>query len=234
MNASPPRRLLHSLATVMIAAGLLLLLDAGLTVAWQEPVSALYGRLQQNKLDDELEDLARRPLARAEREALAQLATPRQRLRFLSRSARGDAEPGAPIGRIVIPAIDARFAMVEGTSPDVLRKGPGRYPETAFPGQDRTVAVAGHRTTYGAPFRRLDDLRAGDEIRLEMPYATFSYRVEGTRIVLPHERWILRSVGYERVVLTACEPLYSAAKRIVVFGRLRGAVPRTVTNVPST
>jgi sortase A len=209
------------MSAVMIAVGLLLLLDAGITLAWQEPVSALYARLQQSQLDSELDDLENRPLAPEERTALAKLRTRKQRLNFLARSSLRRAETGDPIGRIVAPDIDLRSAVVEGTSTSVLRKGPGRYPETAFPGQGRTVAVAGHRTTYGAPFRRLDDLRPGDEIRLDMPYARFSYRVERTRIVRPHERWVTRSVGYERIVLTACEPLYSAAKRIVVFARLR-------------
>ena len=83
-----------------------------------------------------------------------------------------------------------------------------------------TFAVAGHRTTYLAPFRDVDQLEAGDPIVVTMPYATFTYRVDETRIVSPDEVSVKKSVGRERLVLTACHPLYSAAQRIVVFADL--------------
>ncbi len=110
--------------------------------------------------------------------------------------------------------------MAHGTDRGTLRKGPAHYPETPMPGQGGTVAVAGHRTTFQAPFRSIDDLARGDRIVLRMPYGRFTYHVEGTRIVAPTARWVIRRVGYERLVLTACHPLYSAAQRIVVFARL--------------
>ena len=137
-------------------------------------------------------------------------------------------DPGDALGRIRLPAIAASFVMVQGTDGASLRKGPGHYPETALPGEPGTVAVAGHRTTYQAPFRRLDDLDVGDEVRLEMPYGTFSYRVERTRIVPADALWVTRSVGHPQVVLTACHPLYSAAQRIVVFARLVRSHPTDV------
>src|SRR5205814_4986069 len=107
-----------------------------------------------------------------------------------------------------------------------LQKGPGHYPQTAFPGLGRTVAIAGHRTTYLAPFRHIDDLRRGDEIVLQMPYATFTYRVQTHKIVDPSALWVIRNRGYERLVLSACHPLFSAAQRLVVFSRLVGVAPR--------
>jgi len=88
-----------------------------------------------------------------------------------------------------------------------------------MPGKGGTVGVAGHRTTYLAPFRKIDKLVRGDRIVLEMPYGEFGYRVEKTRIVSPTATEVKRRVGYERLVLTACHPLYSAAQRIVVFAR---------------
>ena len=125
-----------------------------------------------------------------------------------------------PIAGIRIPAIGARFSVVDGTDPGSLRKGPGFFPEAPYPGVRGTVAIAGHRTTYQAPFRRVDDLKKGDDIVVEMPYGRFTYRVLRTRIVPPTALWVKRRVGFEQVILTACHPLYSAALRIVVFARL--------------
>jgi sortase A len=116
--------------------------------------------------------------------------------------------------------------MVEGTDAPDLRKGPGHYPDTSFPGLPGTVAVAGHRTTYLAPFRDLDKLHRGDTIELRMPYATFVYDYERTRVVTPDSLWVTNDVGYQRLVLSACHPKYSAAKRIVVFAKLRDATLR--------
>ncbi len=104
--------------------------------------------------------------------------------------------------------------------------GPGHYPGTPLPGTHGTVAIAGHRTTYGAPFRRLDQLGRGDRIELRMPYGTFVYSVERRRIVAPTAVWVTRSTSYDRLILSACHPLYSAAKRIVVFARLVDTRPK--------
>jgi sortase A len=82
------------------------------------------------------------------------------------------------------------------------------------------VAIAGHRTTFLAPFRHLDALRAGDRIVLNMPYGRFVYAVQYRRVVSPTAWWITRNAGYDRLVLSACDPLFSAAHRLVVFARL--------------
>lgn len=222
------RRALRLLSTVLIVAGVLLLADAGLTLAWQEPVSALMARVQQGKLADELEQLEQEQavVTPVQRRALKALPSQRRRIAFLAREARRRAHEGEPFGRIEIPRIGVDFVVVEGTDGATLRKGPGHYPDTAFPGLRRTVAIAGHRTTYGAPFRAVDKLRPGDEIVVTMPYGRFTYRVERTRIVPPTALWVTRDVGYDRLVLSACHPLYSAAERIIVFARLREAEPR--------
>jgi sortase A len=87
------------------------------------------------------------------------------------------------------------------------------------------VAIAGHRTTYLAPFRHLDAVKPGQRIVLTLRYARFTYTAQYTRIVNPTAWWITRNVGYDRLVLSACNPLYSASQRIVVFGRLVQMVP---------
>jgi sortase A len=213
------RRALRALSSVLVVTGVLLVLDAVLTVVWQEPVTALYGKFSQDQLSGDLDKLLDSPLTAAEQRALRSLPEERARIAFLARSLRRHVKDGQALGRIRIPRIGASFVMVEGTSAAPLRKGPGHYPDTPLPGMPGTVGVAGHRTTYLAPFNKLDKLRKGDEVRVEMPYADVTYRVESTRIVKPTAVWVTRRVGHDRLVLTACHPKYSAAKRIVIFAR---------------
>jgi sortase A len=217
---------LKALSTVLIVAGALLLIDAGITLLWQEPVSALYASLRQNALGDDLNRIETRRIARVEVQALRRLQTEKRRLTFLARAERGKANPGDPLGRIQIPKIGANFVIVQGTDASDLREGPGHYVNTPLPGEPGTVAIAGHRTTFLAPFRDIDELKPTDPIHVQMPYADFTYSVQRTRIVDPSATWVMRKIGYDRLVLTACHPLYSAARRIVVTARLVKATPR--------
>jgi sortase A len=223
------RAVLRGISTVLIAIGVLLLVDVGVTLLWQEPVSALYARVQQARLADRLEAMEAAPVPTAERKVLERLPAGAPRLGFAARSMHRRAEAGAPVGRIRAPKIGLDDVIIEGTGSSDLRQGPGHYPDTPLPGARGTVGVAGHRTTYGAPFRRLDRLGRGDRIEVVMPYGRFTYEVERSRIVEPTALWVTRRVAHDRLVLTACHPLYSAAQRIVVFARLaaskaRGAV----------
>ena len=194
---------LRFVASVLMVSGALLIADAGMTLLWQEPISAFLAARQQEALADELEE----PDTRAR--VIRALRDPVERNKL-----SGDA-----IGRIELPTIDKGYYLVEGTDTDSLRKGPGHYEDTPLPGQRGTVGVAGHRTTNGAPFRNIDKLDPGDEIRVEMPYGTFVYRVERTRIVDDSELSVKDPVSFNRLILSACHPLYSAAQRIVVFAR---------------
>jgi sortase A len=223
---SDVRRPLRALSTVLIIAGVLMLVDAGLTVAWQEPVSGLYASIVQNRLGDDLHDLELARPSAVELAALDALASERRRMAFLARRLRVTSRPGDAVGRIRIPRIGASFVVVNGTDTASLRKGPGIYNQVPFPGAPGTTAIAGHRTTYLAPFRRIDKLRQGDDITVEMPYGRFTYEVQRRRIVKPTEVSVIDRVGYDRLVLSACHPLYSAAQRIVVFARLVGAQAR--------
>ena len=219
------RRALRSLSTVLIVVGALLLADAVATLVWQEPLSALYGRVQQGKLDDRLSAIEKAPLAAVDQRALQRLDAGR-RLAFSARSLARRSDDGDPLGRIRIPRIGVDEIFVEGTGTADLRRGPGHYPDTPLPGQRGTVAIAGHRTTYGAPFHDVDDLRRGDAIVLSLPYGRFTYRVQRTRIVEPTATEVTDPVGYDRLVLSACHPLYSAAQRIIVFARLEKSEAR--------
>jgi sortase A len=200
------REALRFVASVLMVSGTLLIADAGVTLLWQEPISAFLAARQQNALADELEE----PETRAR--VIRSLRDRAERKRL-----RGDA-----IGRIELPSLGKDYYVVEGTATDDLRKGPGHYEDTPMPGQRGTVGIAGHRTTNGAPFRDIDDLERGDEIRVEMPYGTFVYSVEKTRIVDDNDLSVKEPVGYKRLLLSACHPLYSAAQRVIVFARQQG------------
>ena len=218
-RAGSIRRSLRALSTVLIVSGSLLIVDAGLTLVWQEPLSALYAELNQQALAGELGELEN--LTELQLRSLERLRTERRRIAFLARALRREAKAGDPIGRISAPRMGADFVVVEGTDGATLRKGPGHYPDTTMPGLAGTVAVAGHRTTYQAPFRHLDRMRKGDPIVVQTPYGRFTYRTELRRIVSPTAYdYVTRRVGHDRLALTACHPLYSAAQRIVVFARL--------------
>jgi sortase A len=215
-------RALRILSTALITAGIVILVDVGMTLAWKEPVSSIYGSIQQGKAADELDELRGEFPSEADLRALERVDGIRDKVRLLAdRFAEQVRErDGEGIGRVRIPEIDLDTVLVEGTDASTLQKGPGRYPDTAVPGQGKTVGIAGHRTTYLAPFRHIDSLEEGDPVIVEMPYATFSYEIEEIDIVEPTEVDIVDDVGYERVVLTACHPLYSAAQRYAVFARL--------------
>jgi sortase A len=214
------RPVVHFVASVLITSGILMLIDAGLTVAWQEPVSAFIAARNQSSLEGEL-DKAPAVLAPIKVQ-LAKEPDPRKRTRKLAAAWADHVETGDAMGRIDFPTLDRKYVVSEGTDTDTLRNGPGHYPKTPFPGQGGTVAIAGHRTTYGAPFRTIDQLKKGQPIILDMPYAKLTYEVEKTQVVLPSALWITDRVpGAERLVLSACHPLYSASHRIVAFARLK-------------
>lgn len=197
------RPVLRFLASVMMVSGTLLIADAGVTLLWQEPVSAFVANREQGELKKAFLDPPRRVIRR--------------------QPLKGDA-----IARIELPSIGVSEYVVEGTDTASLRKGPGHYPETPLPGDPGTTAIAGHRTTYGAPFRRIDQLRRGEPVRIDMPDGRFVYRVERTKIVDDQDLSVLDEVGYRRLVLSACHPLYSAAQRIIVFARFERREPPRV------
>lgn len=222
----PVRELLRGLSSVLMVTGVLVLADAGLTLLWQEPVSALYATLRQHQLGGALAKLDRAAPSVVDRAALVALRAEPRRIAFLARELERREPDGAAVGRIRIPHIGASFVLIKGTDEADLKAGPGVYPQTRFPGVPGTTAIAGHRTTYLAPFRHIDALRMGDRITIEMPYGRFTYSVIGHRIVAPTDVAVIDPVGYSRLVLSACNPLYSAAQRIIVFARLIATQPR--------
>jgi sortase A len=233
-SPSTRSRALRVFAVGLIAAGILLLGDAAVTLVWQEPISALYATLRQDSLSGALHREEGQSPTRAEQHALTNVRLQRERIAYLASALQRHAGDGSPVARIRISRIGASFVVVNGTSESALRSGPGIYPATAFPGRGGTTAIAGHRTTYLAPFRHIDALRPGDQIKLEMPYANFTYTVTQSRVVAPTDvRDVVANVGYSRLVLSACTPLFSASKRLLVFARLTTTVAKG-TGLPPT
>jgi sortase A len=202
------RMLVRSTAAILAFAGIAALAWSGLTVLWGEPFTAIAAARAQADLRREL--------------AVDDEGRTAPSLRAAAAAYRAGLERGDAIGRIVVPRLDLDMVVVEGTSSEELARGPGHYRRTSLPGLGRTTAIAGHRTTYLAPFRDLDELERGDTISLVLPYGTFRYVVSGTRIVDDEDWSIVDDERFEKLVLSACHPVYSSAQRIVVSARLAG------------
>jgi LPXTG-site transpeptidase (sortase) family protein len=124
--------------------------------------------------------------------------------------------------RMLIPAINLDTMVFDGTDRETLKKGPGHIIGTSYPGSIGTVAISGHRTTYGAPFFNIDKLKAGDEITLESFDTVYRYVITELMIVEPTDVWVLNPTPYPSLVLTTCNPKYSAKERLIVFAKMVG------------
>jgi sortase A len=134
---------------------------------------------------------------------------------------------GDPIAIIELPTIGVQKFVVAGVQTADLKKGPGHYPDTPFPGELGNAAIAGHRTTYGEPFRHLDDLEIGDPIEITDLFGrVFVYRVTGTQVVGPSDSWVVATTDSTRatLTLTTCHPEFSAKQRLIVSADLDTSV----------
>ena len=203
------RTIIRSLGELCITAGLILLLF----VAYELWGTGRYTAGQQNKLAAQLTkdwDSGR-------------VTTERVRL-------------GHGLALIRIPRLgqNYRYVVIEGVSVSDLRKGPGHYPGTALPGQVGNFVISGHRTTYRAPFNKIDKLRHGDKILVDTRTTQYVYQVTAQRIVRPSAVDVVAPVPFHPgrrpnqrlITLTTCHPKYSAARRLIVFGRLVDERPR--------
>jgi sortase A len=219
------RRLIRDISSVLILSGLFLVLDAAVTLVWQEPVTAAIALMVRGQVDKQYLSYRTAPLSVIDRSALAGLRSRNDRIAYLARREERELKTGDAVGHIGIAKIGVGYTIIQGTDELSLEKGPGHYSGTALPGVGQTVAIAGHRTTYLAPFKLINELVPGTRIVITMPYGRFIYVVQYHRIVLPTALWVTHNVGYDRLILSACNPLYSAAQRIIVFARLRSLKP---------
>jgi sortase A len=216
------------LGTILITVGAVLIVYALAVVFWRDPVTDAINSYRQHQLQAPLAAVNREyaRIVATEDDPPATVTIPvSETLRDAHRVASQFAAEygkkiGDPIGKIHIGRMGITAIVVQGTDSDSLTKGPGHYETTEFPGQGRTIGIAGHRTTYGAWFRHIDDLKTGDQITLRMPYGTFAYAVTSHKIVKNNDWSIIKDVGYEQLMLSACHPLFTATHRYVVFARL--------------
>jgi sortase A len=217
-------RALRILGTVLVAVGLAALAWALVVWRWQDPFTALYTKFEQRQLAHAYDRfVAQYHPPQLQRASLAavQRAITQEARQYRLATRRGEA-----IGRIVVPRLGLNMVFVNGTDEGSLRKGPGRDLRSFMPGQGRLVYIAGHRTTFLAPFSHIERLKKGDPVRLEMPYATFVYRISGHRIVRADDLSVLRSPRHELVELQACHPRFFASHRYIAYALPVRVLPR--------
>src|SRR5438105_10625759 len=188
------RRWVRITGTALAVTGALLLVWAFVVWRWQDPFTAVYTLWKQHQLTGQY---AKRAASFRQRNLSAPLAAERRDVAFEATRYRIETHDGEAIGKIIVPRMGINMIMVDGTDHETLKKGPGRDLRTYMPGENRLVYIAGHRTTYLAPFSHLDLMRKGDRITLEVPYATFVYTITGHRIVVATDLTVLRSPRHE-------------------------------------
>jgi sortase A len=225
----------------MVIGGVALLVWVLVVWRWEDPFTALYTTWKQHQLSGSYDRRAQAyqpPKLRA----TAKAAVTDARIRAEARRYRLESKRGQAVGRIHVPRLGLNMVVVDGTDHDSLKKGPGLDRRTYMPGEGQLIYIAGHRTTYLAPFAHIERMRAGDPITLEVPYGTFRYRVLMHKIVGANDLAVLHSHGREIVELQACHPRFFASHRYIVYARLvqidpRGAPPmrapsRTLASAP--
>jgi len=214
--------MVHRLGTVLLVIGVGVLVWAATVYFWKDPFTTAYTAYEQrqlaSQLDEQFDTWKPKPPPRTRRQPtvhkplIADVRNEARRYRLASHD--GDA-----IARIKIPRLNLNMVVVNGTEVADLRRGPGRHLKTYMPGERQLVYIAGHRTTYLAPFSHIDELQPGDKIFLELPYASFVYRVTGHRIVDDNDLSVLKSHGHEELVLQACHPRFFASHRYLAYAQ---------------
>lgn len=220
------RRVLRISGTVLAAGGLLAAAWAFTVWKWQDPFTALYTSHAQASLEREYRNEAATYRTPGHVRKRVPLAVERQRIHRAATRYREQLRRGDAVGRLHVPQLGLDDILVEGTDHNSLTKGPGRYVGSYVPGEGQLIYIAGHRTTYGAPLAQIDRLQRGDEVRLEMPYGTFTYKVSGHVIVPADDVERLQSDGREVIALQACHPRFFATERYIVYARPVAVKPR--------
>ena len=209
----------HRLGTLLVVVGIGVLVWAATVYLWKDPFTTAYTAYEQRRLESNLDEEfeAWRPIG----EPVVQPGNPKPQddLTREARRFRLTSEDGDAIARLRVPRLDLNLVVVNGTNTGDLRRGPGRHLESFMPGEGKLVYVAGHRTTYGAPFSDIDQLEPGDTISVELPYGSVDYRVTSRRIVDDNDLSVLESRGREELVLQACHPRFFASERYLVYAR---------------
>jgi len=209
--------------SLLIVAGVLTLTWVVLVWRWQDPFTALYTHFEQAQLSNAYEKQAK---AFRPRPTHGDLASVQRQIASEARTYRRTLQTGAPVGRLRIGRIGLNMVVVQGTDHETLKKGPGHYVGTGLPGEGHLIYVAGHRTTYLAPFATINNIRAGDYINFEVPYGRFTYRVTRHYVVADNAVAVLKDTGTEILRLQACHPRFFATHRYLVDAKLVNVAPR--------
>lgn len=225
------RRAARITGTLMIVAGLCSIGWALVVWQWQDPFTAVYAKYQQHRLASSFSHTFaeyRPPAAAVKPPATVKPGVPTEQARVKAEATayRQALHEGEPVGRLLVPRFGLKSIVINGTGHDDLTKGPGRELHTYMPGEGELVYIAGHRTTYLAPFAHIDKARPGDRVTFQLPYATFVYEVTGHKIVDAHDVDVLRTQHKEQLVLQACHPRFFATHRYLVYAKLVRVEPR--------
>lgn len=210
------RRSARWIGSLMMVAAVLAFAWVASVMLWQDPITAVYAKVSQDRLSSAYEERVRE----IQPTLVAAGSAKPVPLKPVAARFRKATTPGEAVGKLVIPRMGLSTIVVEGTDSTSLKKGPGVDERTHMPGEGELVYIAGHRTTFGAPFSNIDRLRPGDRVRLETPYATFDYRITGHVIVPATDLDRLKSRGREELALQACHPRFFATKRYIAYARL--------------
>ena len=221
MSAMSVRTAFRWLGTALITSGVLVLAWVVLVWQWQDPFTALYTKWEQRQLRSEYAHRVAeyRPPRVIVHKKKRNLAAYELSIAAAARRYRLSLHEGDPIGRINVPRLGLNMIFVNGTDTDTLKKGPARDLQSYLPGEGKLIYIAGHRTTYLAPFGSIDKLQPGDLVTLELPYGVFKYRITGHRIVGANDLSVLKSHGREVVALQACHPRFFATHRYIAYAR---------------
>jgi sortase A len=217
------RRTSRIFGSLLIVAGVLTLAWVVLVWRWEDPFTAVYTHFQQARLASAYD---KRAAAFHPQPARGDLASTERQVASEARAYRKTLRTGEPVGRLRIGRIGLNMVVVQGTDHASLKKGPGHYEGSGLPGEGHLIYVAGHRTTYLAPFAAINTIRIGDYIRFELPYGTFTYRVTRHYVVADNAVAVLEDHGSEILRLQACHPRFFATNRYLVDAKLVGVAPR--------
>jgi sortase A len=209
--------------SLLIVAGVLTLAWVVLVWRWEDPFTAVYTHFQQARLASTYD---KRAAAFRPQLSRGNLASMERQIASEARAYRKTLRTGEPVGRLRIGRIGLNMVVVQGTDHESLKKGPGHYEDSGLPGEGHLIYIAGHRTTYLAPFAAINNIRPGDYIRFELPYGTFTYRVTRHYIVADNAVDVLKDHGAEILRLQACHPRFFATHRYLVDAKLVGVSPR--------
>jgi sortase A len=219
------------LGRILLGAGVLILLFVAYQL-WGTGIAESHSQAQLlQRLDAQLHRVALHPPTTSTTSGASTSTTTKTTSSTTTTTGSGDQptvgasiaapDDGNPVGLMRIAKIGLSKVIVQGTSTSDLRLGPGHYPGTPLPGEQGNAAIAGHRTTYGAPFYNLDELAPGDLIDITTVQGMFTYRVTQTLVVSPNDTAVVDNTTTPELTLTTCNPRFSASQRLVVHAALR-------------